>query len=497
MTSRVVACAFALILLPRAVAQTPAERLPFCNPAYLTSCAAERMATPLSWPGGYVALDRALRTLARRAMIPMSMVVVRPVPNLELPRLIMTPAELLGLIVRTHPTYVWRISGGVLCFSDRRLQKDPQNFLNWKLASFTVGPDVGMDLLVLAQELHQPRRSTSAGMAIEGMRPMIAGAPKRAVLQDVSARAALHGLLAAAPTFFSEVSYRSGPPLTHAVAIDALEWWRWVPLDEPPIPPPPPPGPPIRVGTELGVRARAAAAIGIGLCAALASAQRGARARIVAGSGRAPGLDTPRHWPTARLSGRRLMWEISYRYRVPVSAVLALPINPTDIAAGEHTARAILDQFARANRNYSWGLSGAVVVVADRRIVNDANNFLNWRLPLVELIGPVGLFMPHLVDLIVAAPRVPHGEASSWMVPLTLNRELPRQDLRGKTAGDVLMWIMNFSGDFSSVVVFRKSKGLTRAGGMQALKNWRWVPLDQPPPPPPRVVHSTRVPGPS
>ena len=250
-TSRAAACvAFALILLSRAIAQTPAAHPPFCKPADLASCTAERMAAPLSWPGGYVPLDRVLRSLARRAAISMSIVVARPVPNLDLPRLTMTPAELLGLIVRTHPAYVWRISGGVLSFSDWRLQQDPQNFLNWKLVSLTVGPDVGMDLLVLAQQLHQPRRSPSAGMVIEGLRPMIAGAPQRAVLQDVSARAVLHGLLAAAPTFFSEVSYRSGPPLTHAVAIDALERWRWVPLDQPPIPPPPPPGPPIRVSPK-------------------------------------------------------------------------------------------------------------------------------------------------------------------------------------------------------------------------------------------------------
>lgn len=246
MTTRPAICiAVGLTLLARAGA-LPKRPVP-CKPADLASCTAERMATPLSWPGGYVALDRVLRTLARRAAIPMSVVVAWPVPNVDLPRLTMTPAALLGLIVRTHPTYAWRISGGVLCFNDRRLQNDPQNFLNWRLASFTVGPDVGMDLLVLAQELHRPRRSPSAGMAIEGLRPMIAGAPKRAVLHDVSAQTVLHGLLAAAPTFFSEVAYRSGPPLTRAAAIEALERWRWVPLDEPPMPPPPPPGPPIHV----------------------------------------------------------------------------------------------------------------------------------------------------------------------------------------------------------------------------------------------------------
>lgn len=237
---------------------------------------------------------------------------------------------------------------------------------------------------------------------------------------------------------------------------------------------------------------------GVRICALLVAlaAAAGARVPAVAGSGGTPGLDTLRHWPASHLSGRRLIWEISYRYRVPISAVLALPIYPTDIAAGEHTARAILDRFARTNRNCSWRLSGAVVIVDDRRVVNDANNFLNWRLPLVELIGPVGLFMPRLVNLIIAAPRVPHAEASSWMVPLALTRELPREDLRGETARGVLMRIMDFSGDFSSVVLFRKSKGLTRADALASLRSWRWVPLDEPPPPPPPVVRGRPVPGP-
>lgn len=157
---------------------------------------------------------------------------------------------------------------------------------------------------------------------------------------------------------------------------------------------------------------------GARLCALLVAfaAVAGARVPAVAGSGGTPGLDTLRHWPAARLSGRRLIWEISYRYRIPVSAVLALPIYPTDIAAGEYTARAILDRFARANRNSSWRLSGAVAIVDDRRVVNDANNFL------------------------------------------------------GKTARDVLMRIMNFSGDFSSVVLFRKSKGLTARTPWNRLK---------------------------
>ncbi|MGH9526023.1 MAG: hypothetical protein ACRD2F_05055, partial [Terriglobales bacterium] len=134
----------------------------------------------------------------------------------------------------------------VLRFEDVRLVNDRQNFLNWRLRSYTIAPDVGDDALILSQLLWQwPRPSVNA---IDGLHPRIVGRPARLTLRGATGGAALLRLLRAAPTFYSQIIFPAHRgPLTHKQALEAVAGWRWTPLTQPPIPPPPPPCGPYKI----------------------------------------------------------------------------------------------------------------------------------------------------------------------------------------------------------------------------------------------------------
>ncbi|MGH9526022.1 MAG: hypothetical protein ACRD2F_05050 [Terriglobales bacterium] len=239
------AAALLAIALPCGAAGQPHRA--FCPPgAGLPVCTKARLATPVRWTGGTESLDKVLRTLARRAFIPASVVVARPLPEIKLPSGRLSPAAELDAIVRTHRRFRWQLEGGVLCFGEVRLSAEPQNFLRWRLRSFTVTANPGGDMHRLAQLLWQwPRWPASV---MEGFEVPIAGHPARVTLRHPTARAVLLHLLRAAPTFYSEIIFPAHRgPLTRKQALGAIGTWRWVPLTQPPIPPPPPPCGPYKI----------------------------------------------------------------------------------------------------------------------------------------------------------------------------------------------------------------------------------------------------------
>ena len=240
--TRLFAAVSMVVLAPLAAAAAP------CAPAMLSDCVAARLAAPVRWPRGYVPLDKALEVLARAAQVPVSMVLTSALPNVDLPRRAITPSQFLAILVVTHPGYAWRDISGVLWFYDWRLTADPKNLLNWKLCSFTLGGDPGTATLILRQDLFDLPQQPGAGVALVGLTPRIPGGPlRRRSLHNVTSRQILQALMEAAPTFYSELTYPAKAPLSRRDALRALAAWRFVPLDEPPIPPPPPPGPPIHV----------------------------------------------------------------------------------------------------------------------------------------------------------------------------------------------------------------------------------------------------------
>jgi hypothetical protein len=227
----------------------------FCPPApALAACTARRLREPSSWRGGRLPLSRAVNLVVRRAFLPATVVLRAPVPIVRLPRGSASPQQVLDRLARERPGYAWRDDKGVVSFGETRAAGSRQNFLNWRLSWFVTGPDVGFDLLVLSNRLQSlpAQPAPLGGMAIEGLRPFIAGRPRRRALRNVTGAQILLDLLRAAPTFFSEVIFPASRPLTHADAVAAIQRWRWVPLTQPPTPPPPKPCGPVRVPPGAG-----------------------------------------------------------------------------------------------------------------------------------------------------------------------------------------------------------------------------------------------------
>lgn len=225
----------------------------FCPPApALAACASARIAASIPWKRGHEPLDKLLRSIARRAFVPMSIVLAEPVPAIELPGRSLAPAALLDRVVRGHREYRWGLDRGVLCFDDVRVTADRNNFLNWRLYSFTIARNLGDDKIVLAELLSILPKRPINGLALEGLYATIAGHPARATLRGATGRAILLHLLRAAPTFYSQIVFPAAGPITHGQAIQAIGGWQWIPLTQPPIPPPPKPCGPVKVPPGAG-----------------------------------------------------------------------------------------------------------------------------------------------------------------------------------------------------------------------------------------------------
>lgn len=202
------------------------------------------------------------------------------------------------------------------------------------------------------------------------------------------------------------------------------------------------------------------------------------------------GLGSVVSWQTTSMPLDKLLLLAAHRYQMPMWIVIAAPLESVTIPAGRYTGRQALVLIGAAVPQYAWGVKGRSVWFGSKRLVRDPNNFLNWRLPRVDLFGTVGRFIGYLEAIIVAAPTVPRGVAGSSTSPLELTDPLPKVTLRNTSARAVLGLILKRSPRFSSIIIFPRAHGLTRRDALVALASWRWFPLDAKPPEPLPTVKS-------
>ena len=201
------------------------------------------------------------------------------------------------------------------------------------------------------------------------------------------------------------------------------------------------------------------------------------------------GLGMAISWPTTSMPLDKVLLLAAHRYQIPMSIVIAAPLERVTVPAGRYTGRQALVLIGAAVPQYAWGVKGRSVWFGSKRLVRDPNNFLNWRLPRVDLFGTVGRFIGYLAATVAAAPTVPRGFAGSSTGPLELTDPLPEVTLRNTSARAVLGLIMKRSPRFSSLIIFPRALGLTRRDALVALAGWRWVPLEaQPPQTPPTLT---------
>lgn len=200
----------------------------------------------------------------------------------------------------------------------------------------------------------------------------------------------------------------------------------------------------------------------------------------------APHPDIVRAWPETDARLDVLIATAAYRYQLPISAVLRAPLPRLRIPRGSYTAAELLAILSKARPGYSWTrMRGAVWLVADS-VRGQKQNFMNWRLPRVDFQGSVESFLPQLIALATAAPKVPRTFAASYPPVPRLDTPLPGYEARDITVRAALRRVMEFRPKFYSIVIYPDSSELTRKDALAALANWRWGALAAPPPAAPR-----------
>ncbi|MGH9526021.1 MAG: hypothetical protein ACRD2F_05045 [Terriglobales bacterium] len=227
---------FALLSMLCAAA-VPTAPLPAPCPPNSPACVSARLQKPLRWKPHRVRLDWAIRVVAQRAGIPVSMLLLAPLPTVEIPSDVLSPAALLGRFAGFVPGYAWDLRGAVVRFYPTRLMRSPQNPLNWRLAEYMIRANPGGNRLWLGQALWNINLGEKPTPPIEGLLPELAGGPlPRVTLHNVTGGAILRRVLSATPSFTSQMTFPRLPPLSRADIESALASWQWIPLTRPVIP---------------------------------------------------------------------------------------------------------------------------------------------------------------------------------------------------------------------------------------------------------------------
>ncbi len=232
--------ALALFILwsaPLARSPAAADRvLPPPCPPNDGACVAARLREPLRWSARHLPLDRAVRHVARRSGIPVSMLLEQPLPVVQVPQAELAPAALLGRFAGAAPGYAWDAAGGVVRFYAAQLSRSPQNPLNWKLATYSVRPNPGDNLLWLGQALWNINPGEKPTAPIEGFLPQLPGRPLApATMHGATAGAILRMVLSHNPSFTSQMTFPHAPPFSRADIEAALSSWQWIPFTQSPI----------------------------------------------------------------------------------------------------------------------------------------------------------------------------------------------------------------------------------------------------------------------
>jgi hypothetical protein len=200
------------------------------------ACVAARLRGPLRWRARRLPLDRAIRQVARRSGIPVSMLLERPLPVVRIPRAELAPTALLSRLAAAAPGYAWDVADGVVRFYAAQLLRSRQNPLNWRLAAYTVRRNPGENLLWLGQALWNINLGEKPTAPIEGLLPQLPGRPMAPItLREATAGRILRMVLSHAPSFTSQMIFPHAPPFSQADVKAALSSWQWIPFAQSPI----------------------------------------------------------------------------------------------------------------------------------------------------------------------------------------------------------------------------------------------------------------------
>jgi len=174
----------------------------------------------------------------------------------------------------------------------------------------------------------------------------------------------------------------------------------------------------------------------------------------------------------------RVLTAFAIRCRVPMLIEIAEPV-----ARGLHAEatscelQPFLNQVIGTNPNYAFDIHGRAVHVYDRTVVQEKNNFLNWKLKEFKVQKNVAEFENILIARLWALRS---GTNSSGMLihgiyPTDLSkRSLPSRVYSNSTAREILLDVEDLDGTFLSVIVFPKRQELVTSDLDAVFASWQW-----------------------
>jgi hypothetical protein len=169
---------------------------------------------------------------------------------------------------------------------------------------------------------------------------------------------------------------------------------------------------------------------------------------------------------------------VATKYKVPIVAELTATEDPkVDMAAGQATARQLLNSLVSKSPEYIWNEQAGVVHFYNKTILNALAHPLNFKLKsfqLPENISQLKIFLP--ARLYNASQGMQEGSVAISAFP---SSELEQQKLPGKlfrnaTGRDILLAAASSQPQFSSIIVLPNSHPKGQKDLEYANKHWFW-----------------------
>jgi hypothetical protein len=175
----------------------------------------------------------ALVQMARAAHVPLIAELVWPLPEIPTAEGVPITPERLDELAKQSPGYEWRMEGKAVHFYNKKLRQAHFNFLNLKIRTFTVPPNLSdMKLWFPGWAIGLLEGYPAGGGAISGFGDTLLEKEKlqEAALTDVTPLRALIYVANESPTFYTVLVFPSAAP--NKTDAEKRVVWQWGSLNE-------------------------------------------------------------------------------------------------------------------------------------------------------------------------------------------------------------------------------------------------------------------------
>ena len=170
-------------------------------------------------------------------------------------------------------------------------------------------------------------------------------------------------------------------------------------------------------------------------------------------------------------------------YRIPIVALLTQKSSSVELE-GVFTGREALRRGLEANPDYDWEIREGVVYLFHRKVREDPNNMLRWRIKRFTISGTVADVELRLRTNLNKIRHDVKGEGGLLvgMLSTALSaHSLPTIVMENATGEEILLKVASLDRNFYSVLTYPKEPPIQREDLDSAFLNWKWIELPQDP----------------